>query len=577
MLHVFTDPRPRNNEGEFAAQETGGIDPQSMSQAYDPNVIAQRKQGLLQRVGAALRKKSGLVENSEGAQAATEMDARITGVLKEFYRQDQPRHSRTRQYADPTEAWARNQNLVNADGSEWKTSSPQLANAVWNKAKKGRIAVVRGSGLVGDAVAVASGKPRERDASGRVKKREWEKAWFRNALVTGGIAAAGGGVLIARRYARTNPGSGVGKFVRKAEAGVHAAKKKAESVAGDILGGIDAAVQPDDKWQRNHHLSMKKSIVRLKEFAGITAKQIVTGIENHQDKQADAGRVILPAYVGAIAGLGGAVVNDKRLRDRLGASKSRFRVWDEAKRAKFERRSVGLAKKYVRASNLQSAGIIGGSLATGIGLGVAWRNSAKGARLAKAREAGLELDAKLALARLREFAEPPTTEVWRALRALKSERPGETFLAKALRERKENDLAKLRPKQNRAFSVAIGRLKEFAKPSFPGGITNLPLSLAIAQRRNLGEAVTMPPHLRGAVHGPSVVIKGGKVKKVKPTVIAKGERAAAKSEALASERKSRSKFQLKKVAGEERPVMPALPEPAPMAKVPWEDLKIGRS
>lgn len=394
------DPRPRNNQGMFAAQDTGGLDPQSMAQAYNPEVLAARKQGLLQRVGAALRGQKQEPVLAPASSSATEMDAVIAGRLKEFYRKDQPRHSRTRQYADPTEAWAKRQNLVNADGSEWKVSSPQLANSLWNQAKRGRMVVQRGVGLVGDAVAVAAGKPRDRDASGRVKKREWEKSWFRNAVVTAGIGTALGGGLIARRYARTNPNSPIGRTVRKAEAAVHVAKRKAEAAAGSILGGIDRALEPKEHWQRkNFHMNdeSKKAIARLKEFAADPAARVVTAIRNEQDRRADGDRVLLPMLAGSAAGMLGAVKYTDHLNKRLGSGK--YRAIPTKNLDKWERRAGALRAKGQRAANIGGVGILAGGIAGGLGLGLAWRKSAAAKREAKAKEVGLE-----ATDRLRELA-----------------------------------------------------------------------------------------------------------------------------------------------------------------------------
>lgn len=49
----FADNRPRNGQGMFIANETGGADPQSMASAYGG--VADRKRGRLARIAQALR------------------------------------------------------------------------------------------------------------------------------------------------------------------------------------------------------------------------------------------------------------------------------------------------------------------------------------------------------------------------------------------------------------------------------------------------------------------------------------------------------------------------------------------
>lgn len=55
--------------------------------------------------------------------------------------------------------------------------------------------------LAKDSVDVVRGKPRGKDASGRTKKREWEKSWFKNAAgaAVTGAALAGGAVYVGKR------------------------------------------------------------------------------------------------------------------------------------------------------------------------------------------------------------------------------------------------------------------------------------------------------------------------------------------------------------------------------------------
>ena len=170
--------------------------------------------------------------------------ARKLRGLKMFGRDDQPRHRESKAWADPIMGWIRGDDLVDKDGNKWSPSSPQLVNAMHNKARGIRVKVQRGAGLAGDTTAVLQGKDRERDASGRIKKREWEKAWFRNAMTTAGLTVAGLAGAGAWRYGRMNPGTALGKFVANTEKGVRRTKDDVKSGLGRLMGAADDATGP---------------------------------------------------------------------------------------------------------------------------------------------------------------------------------------------------------------------------------------------------------------------------------------------------------------------------------------------
>ena len=46
----MTDPRPRNNQGQFASEEAGGIDANTTSTAYNPQIIEARKASLIEKI-----------------------------------------------------------------------------------------------------------------------------------------------------------------------------------------------------------------------------------------------------------------------------------------------------------------------------------------------------------------------------------------------------------------------------------------------------------------------------------------------------------------------------------------------
>jgi hypothetical protein len=195
--------------------------------------------------------------------------ARKLHGLKLFGRDDQPRYRGSKAWADPIHGWVTGADLVDKDGNPWKPSSPQLVNAMVNRAKRERIKVQRGYGLTKDVSAVMQGKDRERDASGRIKKREWEKSWFKNMVTTGALAAAGLVGAGAWRYGRMNPGTGIGRVVRKTEAGVENLKKKADKGMGDFMRGVDDMT--GSRFATGRKLFAAK-FRRLREFDAIAAE-----------------------------------------------------------------------------------------------------------------------------------------------------------------------------------------------------------------------------------------------------------------------------------------------------------------
>jgi len=100
-------------------------------------------------------------------------------------------------------------------------SVPILHRQVVNRAMKDAKGVAkwgqRGHGLVKDTVDVVRGVPRGYDASGRKKKREWEKSWFKNAALG---AAGGAAILGGLRHIGKNPTGKLATNVRKLRHGV---------------------------------------------------------------------------------------------------------------------------------------------------------------------------------------------------------------------------------------------------------------------------------------------------------------------------------------------------------------------
>ncbi|NDG71154.1 MAG: hypothetical protein EBY32_07585 [Proteobacteria bacterium] len=121
---------------------------------------------------------------------------------------------------------------------KWDPSSGQLWNSIAREAKNKRVTVQRGGRLSRDLVDELRGAPRQRDASGRIKKREWEKSWFHNKATEIGMTAAGLGGLATVRYANNNPDTKIGKAYTNTQASLRATKDGLSEIGGNILKGI---------------------------------------------------------------------------------------------------------------------------------------------------------------------------------------------------------------------------------------------------------------------------------------------------------------------------------------------------
>lgn len=120
----------------------------------------------------------------------------------------------------------------------WDPSSGQLWNSIAREAKNKRVTVQRGGRLSRDLVDELRGAPRQRDASGRIKKREWEKSWFHNKATEIGMTAAGLGGLATVRYANNNPDTKIGKAWTNTQKSLRATKDGLADIGKNILGGI---------------------------------------------------------------------------------------------------------------------------------------------------------------------------------------------------------------------------------------------------------------------------------------------------------------------------------------------------
>ena len=84
----MTDPRPRNNQGQFAPQEAGGIDPNTTSTAYDPQIIERRKASLIEKIRRMRGARSGVEESVPQREQVLSAKLRLR-ELSEWTQQEQ--------------------------------------------------------------------------------------------------------------------------------------------------------------------------------------------------------------------------------------------------------------------------------------------------------------------------------------------------------------------------------------------------------------------------------------------------------------------------------------------------------
>jgi hypothetical protein len=189
--------------------------------------------------------------------------------LKLFGRADQPRDPTTKQYKDPLWSWATGKRLIkiNPDGTQgdWAPDSPQLVNSAMSHAARARVPLQRTGRLTKDVGDVLQGKERERDASGRIKKREWEKSWFNNMATNVGIGAATlGGAILWRKGSR-NPNSGLGKVVGGIKQGVKKTAEDFRRVTGDFMRGTQTYTE-NSRGKNTNGLKIRELARKLREF-----------------------------------------------------------------------------------------------------------------------------------------------------------------------------------------------------------------------------------------------------------------------------------------------------------------------
>ena len=242
----------------------------------------------------------------------------------ELGRRDQPRFVDSKQYADPLRAYGDSAGLVDAAGNPTRLTQTQLVNAAWRGGHQIRKTVRRSGNLLRDVSDVANGRS---NTSGR--KREWEKEWFRNSL----LSAGGAGALLAHAVARRKlPG-----YRMQTDAVERIVKAKVGKVRAKVDETLGLSRQDEVFFSR---LEATVRLIELDAFSemagwdvrdprGRSARVFAPGSRKRVRRPADwhetkdGQRKILGglAVAGTIAGLAGGLVAGRKLgsRPRRGA------------------------------------------------------------------------------------------------------------------------------------------------------------------------------------------------------------------------------------------------------------------
>jgi hypothetical protein len=84
----MNDPRPRNNQGQFASQSIDGIDANTTSTAYNPQVIEQRKLSLIEKIRRMRGVRNGVEESVPEDQKVLSAKLRLRELASNKYKDD---------------------------------------------------------------------------------------------------------------------------------------------------------------------------------------------------------------------------------------------------------------------------------------------------------------------------------------------------------------------------------------------------------------------------------------------------------------------------------------------------------
>jgi len=142
--------------------------------------------------------------------------------LIEFGNSEQVRDPDSRRYNDPLKVaagfqrgYTRKDYNNNPIVEDMPLLHAQVLKGAYNKGKKIQRTATRGGSIIKDVSDTVRGKPREKDAAGRTKKKEWEKAWFKEGAknVATGAALVGGAAYLAKNPDKRDALSRAGRKV----------------------------------------------------------------------------------------------------------------------------------------------------------------------------------------------------------------------------------------------------------------------------------------------------------------------------------------------------------------------------
>lgn len=249
--------------------------------------------------------------------------ARMERTIIELGKADQPRYADSKRYADPLRAYGDAMKLVDGDGNPTRLTQSQLVGAAWRTGQHVRRVGQRGGNLVRDVSDVAHGR-----GSRGGRKREWEKSWFRNAVLTGGGAGAVLANSVLRRKVplyrlKTDAVAGVARSqIAKARGRLDKALDLDAQIGGTILfrrleRTIDFAYDDRKGWDLRDARGKSARV-----FAPGSRKRNRRTAEWHETK--DGQRKILTGV--AIAGTVGGALAGTVLGRRLPKRRSRLSV-----------------------------------------------------------------------------------------------------------------------------------------------------------------------------------------------------------------------------------------------------------
>lgn len=205
--------------GQLSRQVSARVTPEKITKAAGKQVKKAAKKKVKELFPT-------FVKGAKAASRVAKMKVFETPAerILEFNKREQMRNVNTDVFAGPIKAYAGIEKAyVNtAKGPRSVVAgqlNPQVVRSAWRTAGTANKVAKRAGGLLSDAGDVVAGRPRKRDAAGRKKKREWEKAWFKDGqrkAAVGGAIVGGAALLAKKPRLRKKVVKAIGKGMDKA-------------------------------------------------------------------------------------------------------------------------------------------------------------------------------------------------------------------------------------------------------------------------------------------------------------------------------------------------------------------------